>query len=433
MTNAPVPRPVDVVLNDAATLIREKIMFASTVEALRLADLANQVEMVRDEALHAIDYRSGLTAYMTGGAPTHNPHMMRGKEFRPRTAAWTNGFMAGKTVDLGGRERQQMQYRIERLQGQLLDAIDAGGVVPESCEADYTMLDMMREAVQDLATGPSMEVVRRAPPRSAPANFQDRVQEWILECFGPEIAADLGQRRHRFLEEALELVQASGGTLREVEELSQYVFGRPAGETAQETGGVLLTLAGFCTAHGVDMVAAGETELSRVWTKVPEIRKKQAARVEGSALPGKVESPAFTPELVFGSWSTEGHIPTPVTLWAGSFLLGKGKAQVASILEDIEGARLGTGICVADFQIESDAASEMISWGPAGPFELRAVHGDRPPLCVYVASMTFAGNKRAATLRAVAGAPEPSMGDYQSTPIGTSQIKVGAYRPELGK
>ncbi|RQS15519.1 hypothetical protein DIE07_03565 [Burkholderia sp. Bp9002] len=38
------------------------------------------------------------------------------------------------------------------------------------------------------------------------------MQPWMLECFGAAIATDRMERNHRFLEEALELVQACGCT-----------------------------------------------------------------------------------------------------------------------------------------------------------------------------------------------------------------------------
>jgi hypothetical protein len=64
--------------------------------------------------------------------------------------------------------------------------------------------------------------------------FQERVNAWMLECFGPAISADTVERNHRFLEEALELVQACGCTQSEAHLLVDYVFGRPAGEKFQE-------------------------------------------------------------------------------------------------------------------------------------------------------------------------------------------------------
>lgn len=115
--------------------------------------------------------------------------------------------------------------------------------------------------------------------------FQSRVQPWMLACFGAEIAADRIERNHRFLEEALELVQACGCTASEAHQLVDYTFGRPVGEPAQEAGGVMVTLAALCLANSLDMHAAGETELARVWTKVEQIRAKQAAKPKHSPLP----------------------------------------------------------------------------------------------------------------------------------------------------
>ncbi len=44
---------------------------------------------------------------------------------------------------------------------------------------------------------------------SAPVapTFQQRVQPWMMECFGPEISADRNERNHRFFEESTELVE----------------------------------------------------------------------------------------------------------------------------------------------------------------------------------------------------------------------------------
>jgi hypothetical protein len=120
--------------------------------------------------------------------------------------------------------------------------------------------------------------------QSAP--FQSRVKPWMLECFGEVIAADRQERNHRFLEEALELVQACGCKATEAHQLVEYVYGRPAGEQSQEVGGVMVTLAALCLAGDLDMHAAGEDELARIWTKVEQIRAKQAAKPAMSPLPG---------------------------------------------------------------------------------------------------------------------------------------------------
>jgi NTP pyrophosphatase (non-canonical NTP hydrolase) len=110
------------------------------------------------------------------------------------------------------------------------------------------------------------------------ASFQHRTDDWMLACFGPRAAYDIRERSHRFLEEALELVQALGCPESEVLKLLQYVYRRPKGEVDQEIGGVMLTLAALATAVPRSMAACGEEELARVWRRIDEIREKQAGK-----------------------------------------------------------------------------------------------------------------------------------------------------------
>ena len=109
-------------------------------------------------------------------------------------------------------------------------------------------------------------------------SYQDRVNEWAQACFGEEISNDKTERNHRFLEEALELVQTLGCTASEAHQLVDYVYNRPSGETFQEVGGVMVTLAALCNASHLDMQELGEVELIRIWKKVEQIRAKQAAK-----------------------------------------------------------------------------------------------------------------------------------------------------------
>lgn len=117
------------------------------------------------------------------------------------------------------------------------------------------------------------------------SSFQWRVSLWLVACFGDAISRDKPERNHRFLEEALELVQACGCSRQEAHQLVDYVYGRPVGERHQEVGGVMTTLAALCRAQGLEMMQCGEVELARVWTKVEQIRAKQAAKPKGSPLP----------------------------------------------------------------------------------------------------------------------------------------------------
>lgn len=116
-------------------------------------------------------------------------------------------------------------------------------------------------------------------------SFQKKVKVWMLACFGETISNDVTERNHRFLEEALELVQALGCTQSEAHQLVDYVFDRPIGEPAQEIGGVMVTLAALCEANSLDMGKDGAAELARVWTCIEKIRTKQANKPKHSPLP----------------------------------------------------------------------------------------------------------------------------------------------------
>lgn len=117
------------------------------------------------------------------------------------------------------------------------------------------------------------------------ASYQRRVEEWLAACFTPPVRADQRERTHRFLEEALELAQANGCSRADAIALVDYVFARPAGQPDQEVGGVMVTLAGLCSAAGINMAEAGSCELDRNWDRIEVIRAKQRSKPHGSPLP----------------------------------------------------------------------------------------------------------------------------------------------------
>lgn len=150
-------------------------------------------------------------------------------------------------------------------------------------------IDWLGEAQRSTPYGvdQALHIARRAHEAAASLpTFQARVQPWLMECFGPMIAGDREERNHRFLEEALELVQACGCTAHEAHQLVDYVFGRPVGERGQEVGGTMVTLAALCLAQHLDMHAEAERELARINTPetTAKIRAKQAAKPKHSPL-----------------------------------------------------------------------------------------------------------------------------------------------------
>lgn len=120
----------------------------------------------------------------------------------------------------------------------------------------------------------------KLPHAGDDGSFQARVQPWMMQCFGPEISADRVERGDRLLEEVFELLQSGGYDPARIVTLASYVWNRPAGEPSQEAGGVMVTLAAYCLAHGLDMHEAGETELARILQPeiVEKIRAKQARK-----------------------------------------------------------------------------------------------------------------------------------------------------------
>lgn len=132
-----------------------------------------------------------------------------------------------------------------------------------------------------------------ASSRVVEPGFQSEVGEWMLACFNEKIAADQLERADRFTEEALELAQTMPGFSKErAHALVDYVFDRAQGEVNQEVGGVMVTLAALCNTTNTSIREAAETELARVWTKVEQIRVKQAAKPTGSALPVATLTPS---------------------------------------------------------------------------------------------------------------------------------------------
>jgi len=110
-------------------------------------------------------------------------------------------------------------------------------------------------------------------------DYQERVKLWLFQCFGEDVARDKAERAFRFMEEALELVQAIGLSREDVYRCVAYTYSRPVGEINQEIGGVGFTLAALCFASGLNLVEAMETEIENNWQRKDDIIEKRKNKV----------------------------------------------------------------------------------------------------------------------------------------------------------
>jgi NTP pyrophosphatase (non-canonical NTP hydrolase) len=120
------------------------------------------------------------------------------------------------------------------------------------------------------------------------SQFQFDVAMWMNKCFTPEIIYGKEERNHRFLEEALELVQSLDCTREEAHMLVDYVYDRKKGDPHQELGGVMVTLAALCNVYELAYKFSGDEELKRINTPevIEKIREKQKTKPASSPLPG---------------------------------------------------------------------------------------------------------------------------------------------------
>lgn len=148
------------------------------------------------------------------------------------------------------------------------------------------MEPLNNNSAQGPVTDPDMlAALQEASLNQDAEDLQDGVRVWTRACFGNDVAADMRERGHRFLEEALELAQSAGVTREEVLELLGYTFSRPVGEMAQELGGVMITVSALANAAGLSCKEEGWHALQTNWTKIEKIREKRRNKPKFSPLP----------------------------------------------------------------------------------------------------------------------------------------------------
>ena len=196
-----------------------------------------------------------------------SPNLRPGMEVAARIARQMHAMLVAHSDNLEQHLEAEDQSSVDAWLREL-DALTPASVEPTEAEHHVKILaeglgnllqalGVIRSDEQVSMTGPELlyqvELVAdycraQAARQSVVATFQQRVDTWVQACFGESIRGDKIERNHRFFEESAEAVQSAGMTRSECHQLVAYVFDRPAGETAQEVGGVLNTLAAFCTA-----------------------------------------------------------------------------------------------------------------------------------------------------------------------------------------
>lgn len=197
-------------------------------------------------------------------------------------------------------------------------------------------------------------------PPAAP--FQKRVLTWMMECFSMQVCRDSIERNHRFLEEAIELVQSNGCTVSEAHQLVDYVFNRPVGEIKQECGGVMVTLAALSLAADIDMHDCGEVELSRIMQPgiMEKIRAKQAAKPKHSPLP----QTAAPDELMRVAKELSDKINRNRENIVGGY---GGESQIDMIASALQSAGARQAAQVEPTQAEIDGVSDVLEKAAEDP------------------------------------------------------------------
>lgn len=114
---------------------------------------------------------------------------------------------------------------------------------------------------------------------------QSRMRAWVVARWG-EAAMAPAERAERLFEEACELMQAEGIEPGRLVTIARLVYSKPAGDAAQEVGGISTCLLAYAEGRGLDADAIERAELERIeGLSVAHFRERHARKVaEGLAL-----------------------------------------------------------------------------------------------------------------------------------------------------
>lgn len=108
-----------------------------------------------------------------------------------------------------------------------------------------------------------------------------RIARWVVSRLGEPLLTDREERALRLVEEAIELAQAEGIPYAHIVNVAQRVYSRPAGEPAQEMGGVMVCAHAWAIAAEESLAALTEREVSRIEAVPAEVtRAKHDAKAD---------------------------------------------------------------------------------------------------------------------------------------------------------
>ena len=170
------------------------------------------------------------------------------------------------TLDTALRKRRGYQRRL---------APGWSAVVVEMPNGTFEIGGYLREGTQPPA---ALHPRNDTATASTHIPFQERIARRMPTAFDNHTISDPQERGMRITEQALELAQSVGMTHAQAHRIAADVFTRPAGETTQEVGGVMVCLAALCNATQIDMDDAAYREIARCEGSSETIRRKHAKK-----------------------------------------------------------------------------------------------------------------------------------------------------------
>lgn len=156
-----------------------------------------------------------------------------------------------------------------------------GSLASEATAADWAAVvgqlerELAEERFEHEETKRDLYDERKASLKSAASATRRSVQalEWAHATFG-EVAGHPEERAARFIEEAIELVQAVGLPVDLVDAIAGRVYLRPAGQVSKEVGQAMVTLETLAEVMGV----VAESEADREFARIKAIPQEEWSR-----------------------------------------------------------------------------------------------------------------------------------------------------------